>query len=137
MSRHEEHRIQSAVVKWAQIYAKQNPALKLLFAIPNGGARDAVTGAMLKAEGVRPGVPDLFLPQPVEPFHGLFIEVKTLTGKVSPEQREWLLRLNNRGYAAVLCRGFDHTINTLTRYLAGQLTPDDLGTHTNPNQNTK
>lgn len=39
-------------------------AWPLLFAIPDGGRRDAVTGAHLKAEGVRAGVPDMFLAVP-------------------------------------------------------------------------
>lgn len=33
----------------------------LLFAVPNGGGRDALTGAILQGEGVRPGVSDLIL----------------------------------------------------------------------------
>lgn len=128
MSRHnEEHRIQAALFKWAKYASSRHPGLKLMFAIPNGGARDAITGAMLKREGVKPGIPDIFLPLPVGDFHGLFIELKTAKGQPSPEQREWLTRLRNRGYAAVLCRGLDEAIDTISRYVAGQLSPDDTG----------
>ena len=63
--RNEEHRIQAALFEWAKYASAKHPGLKLMFAIPNGGARDAVTGAMLKREGVKPGVPDIFLPMPV------------------------------------------------------------------------
>ena len=50
----EEHNIQVACVRW---FAYQYPELQgLLFAVPNGGRRDAVTGAKLKAEGVITGV---------------------------------------------------------------------------------
>jgi len=38
------------------------PELGLFHAIPNGGARDKITAAKLKAEGVKPGVLDTFLP---------------------------------------------------------------------------
>lgn len=128
MSRHnEEHRIQVALFKWAKHASARHPGLKLMFAIPNGGARDAVTGAMLKREGVKPGVPDIFLPLPIDNFHGLFIELKTAKGRLSPEQREWLMRLHNRGYAAVLCRGLDETIDMVCRYVSGQLSPDEIG----------
>lgn len=123
MRRNEEHRIQAALFKWARYASAQQPALKLMFAIPNGGARDAVTGAMLKAEGVKPGVPDIFLPLPVGDYHGLFVEMKTARGRPTPEQREWLMRLKNRGYAAVLCRGLDEAIDTLNAYLSGQEVP--------------
>lgn len=32
----------------------------LFWSTPNGGARSAVTAAILKATGTRPGIPDLF-----------------------------------------------------------------------------
>ena len=118
--RNEEHRSQAALFKWAKYASARHPGLKLMFAIPNSGARDAVTGAMLKAEGVKPGVPDIFLPLPVGDFHGLFIELKTAKGRPSPEQREWLMRLRHRGYAAVLCRGLDEAIETISRYVGGK-----------------
>lgn len=78
--RNDEHRIQAALFKWSRLASSRYPGLRLMFAIPNGGARDAITGAMLKAEGVKPGVPDIFLPVPVNGFHGLFVEMKTLSG---------------------------------------------------------
>ncbi len=49
---------------------EQYPGLRWLHHIPNGGARGdsarsaAIVGARLKAEGVKPGVCDLFLPVP-------------------------------------------------------------------------
>lgn len=92
-----------------------------MFAIPNGGARDKLTGAMLKAEGVKPGVPDIFLPFPIGPYHGLFIELKTVTGRLSSEQRDWLQRLQHQGYAAVVCRGLDEAFDTIKYYMTGQL----------------
>ncbi len=134
--RNEEHRIQAALFKWAKCSSAKHPCLRLMFAIPNGGARDPITGAMLKAEGVKPGVPDIFLPHPVEPHHGLFIEMKTSRGRVSPEQREWLMRLRNRGYAAVLCRSLTESIDTISRYIAGQPTTGESGQTHNPNERT-
>ena len=50
-------------------------AWPLLFAIPDGGRRDAVTGAHLKAEGVRAGGPDMFLAVPRQNAPGLFPEL--------------------------------------------------------------
>lgn len=40
------------------------PELHLMHAIPNGGARDKITAGRLKAEGVKAGVLDTFLPVP-------------------------------------------------------------------------
>lgn len=119
----EEHRIQSALFKWARYSAAETPVLRLMFAIPNGGARDAITGAILKAEGVKPGVPDVFLPVASGPFHGLFIELKSAKGRASPEQREWLTALRERGYATALCHDLGEAIDTVSRYLAGEAIP--------------
>ena len=54
----EEHKIQAGIIKAVEPI----PACRWLHAIPNGGNRSAVTGARLKAEGVKRGIPDLFLP---------------------------------------------------------------------------
>lgn len=121
MRRNNEHRIQAALFKWAKYASARHPRLNLMFAIPNGGAREAITGAMLKAEGVKPGVPDLFLPFPIGPYHGLFLEIKTAKGRLTPEQRRWLIGLQTQGYAAVIARGLDESIDTITRYITGQL----------------
>lgn len=49
-----EHDQQVAVVEWYDLNGIP------VFAIPNGGIRHKRTAAMLKAEGVKAGVPDLF-----------------------------------------------------------------------------
>lgn len=81
-----------------EIQAKY-PELMLAFAIPNGGMRDKITAGKLKAEGVKAGVWDIFLPVPsaallncvpcVPVFHGLFIEMKVKPNKLTTEQGEF------------------------------------------------
>lgn len=92
---------------------------RLLFAIPNGGNRDAVTGAILKAEGVRAGVPDLCLAVPSGQFHGLFIEMKTQRGRASSSQKEMLSILSAQGYDVSICHGFDDARDKILHYLTG------------------
>lgn len=104
-------------MRWAELNAARWPALRLLYAIPNGGRRDAVTGARLKAEGVRAGVPDLCLPYPAGGWHGLYIELKAPGGAATPEQREWLARLRAAGYRAEVCVGWQAAAFVLTEYL--------------------
>lgn len=83
----EEHRLQAACVRWFRLqYPKHSHNL---FAVPNGGKRDRVTAAKLKAEGVVAGVSDLILLLPRGPYHGLLIEMKTRTGRQAESQREW------------------------------------------------
>jgi len=60
------------------------------FHVPNGGARDAVTGAVMKAMGVRPGVLDMWLPVPSGDYCGLVLEFKAPGGRLSAEQNDWI-----------------------------------------------
>lgn len=82
-----EHQEQCKVIDWKWLNMGRYPELINLFAIPNGGARDAITGALLKAEGVLAGVPDLFLGCARGGYHGLFIELKRIGGS-KPEEHQ-------------------------------------------------
>lgn len=114
----EEHRIQVGCVQW---FRMQHPELYYrLCAIPNGGARTAVTGAKLKAEGVVAGVADLVLLVPTTRYGALFIEMKTpsRTSRQSQSQLEWqadITRGNN--YKYVVCRSLDDFRREVSLYL--------------------
>lgn len=113
-----EHEIQVALFRWWNYWAP--PSLRpLMFAIPNGGARNAVTGARLKAEGVKSGVPDILLARPVYPFSGLWLELKREGGRVFQAQEEMIAALNMAGYLAVIVYGIDQARRTIESYLAG------------------
>lgn len=90
----------------------------LLFAIPNGGRRDARTAASLKMEGVRAGVPDIFFARPNQRNHGLFLEMKkTSGGRVSPEQKEQSIALIEAGYCCKVVKGCNEAMAVLKDYL--------------------
>lgn len=91
--------------------------LKLLFAIPNGEQRSAVTGARLKAQGVKRGIPDLFLPVMRNGKGGLWIELKKVGGIVSENQWQWLEQLEFGGYATRVCFGWIEAKDCLLEYL--------------------
>lgn len=111
---------QEAVIKWAEMNWRKYPALFRLFHIPNGGSRHPAEAAHLKRMGVRAGVPDLFLPYPVGDWHGLWIEMKSQTGRPTALQTEWLEWLRSQGYAAYVCKGAEAAINCLKMYLEGE-----------------
>jgi hypothetical protein len=116
-----EHNLQSACVSWFRI---QYPKFAgLLFAIPNGGSRTAAGGRALKREGVLPGVPDLFLAVPSGGLCGLFIELKTESGRLTRAQSEFLERARLQGYRAVVVRSVSEFMDTVIRYL-GSYTAD-------------
>lgn len=77
--------------------------------------------ARMKAAGVKPGVPDMFLPVAREGCHGLYIELKRRDGgRVSTEQTAWMDALARQGYKTALCHGWDAAREEIQRYLGGK-----------------
>ena len=117
MARQYEEAEQIAVFTWARYQECVHPELKWLFHVPNGGARDRVTGAKLKAAGVKPGVPDICLPVARGGYHGLYIELKYGKNTTSESQKEWLTHLEAAGYKAQVCYGRDEAVQAIKDYL--------------------
>lgn len=113
-----EHQIQCALISWWGLQHKNyNLPEFALFSIPNGSKRNPVTGAILKREGVRRGVVDLFLSAPTKTHHGLFIEMKAGTNKPSVEQREFLGHALTQGYQCAVCYDWQEAVNIIHGYL--------------------
>ena len=109
---------QAALMSWAQMQSWRWPELALLFHIPNGGGRSKAEAGRFKAEGVKAGVPDLFLPVPRGEQHGLFIELKRRAGgRVSDEQKEWIQALRKHGYRVEVCKGWEAAAAVIAEYL--------------------
>jgi hypothetical protein len=96
------------------------------YAIPNGQmiAGDARQRArymnFLKAQGLKPGIPDVCIAYPIGRYHGAYIEMKRDgKAKVSSEQGTWLTILNQMGYYAVVAPGLDSAIECTKIYLRG------------------
>jgi hypothetical protein len=100
-----------------------HPIARRIFAIPNGGLRTKIQGAILKAEGVRPGVPDLMLPVARGGACGLFVEMKYGDGRVSREQAHRVDELVKDGYACLVAWGAGAAIEYTQMYIDGQLGP--------------
>lgn len=115
----EEHRIQCACVQW---FRYQYPYLRHnLFSVPNGGKRDKVTAAKLKAEGALAGVADLILLLPNRSYGALLIEMKTCKGRQADTQREWQQLIERDGYKYVVCRSLEDFIREIKYYLSDKL----------------
>lgn len=110
-----ESELQKTCVRW---FGYQYPGYApLLFAVPNGGKRNAKEAARLKAEGVRAGVTDLILLVPNNDYPALCIELKTKQGKPSDLQIEWQKAAQNVGNKVVTCRSIDEFMNEINEYL--------------------
>lgn len=120
-----EHQEQKALFRWADYQSHAIPPLELLFAIPNGGDRNAVVAAKLKAEGVRAGVPDVCLPVARNGHNALYIELKRpadpfrkiRAGAVRAEQQQWIARLREAGNHVVVAYGWDQARQAILDYL--------------------
>ena len=133
-----EHGIQRGLFDWREAAVGQCPELELLHAIPNGAGlkhtvkrqsdgtktRFSKEGYKLKREGMTKGIPDVSFPVPRGPYHGLYIEHKTTSGTVSPDQKRKISLLLQQGYHVVLSRDAITSIDLVKAYLA--LGPFDL-----------
>lgn len=108
---------QQKVIKWALMQSNLYPELNRLLHIPNGGSRHPAEAAKLKRMGVRAGVPDLLLPFPKGECAGLWIEMKTNTGRPTAAQMDWIEWLRSVGYCAYVCHGAEAAIEAIKRYL--------------------
>lgn len=120
MKKMSEAHEQATVIEWALYNQNRYPELKLLHHIPNGGRRDARTGAMMKRQGVKAGVPDLHLPVSRGKYHSLYIEMKTDKGRPTDTQKEWLDALNAEGNMAVICHSAEEAIAVIKLYLKAE-----------------
>ena len=119
-----EHSEQAAVVDWLRLQG-------ILFAsIPNGfpligmsKKRRAQIVNHMKAEGMTPGMPDLFIFEPRidgdRLWHGCALEMKRADGgELSDKQVEILAELERRGYYTIVAHGADEALELLEMYLS-------------------
>jgi|TARA_R100000808_G_C2110459_1_gene124714 hypothetical protein len=109
-----EQRLQTAIVKYIRL-AYPNT----LFTATMGGVKlnSWSQRNALKATGYLKGVADLLIFETKGMYKGLFIEVKTETGRMTKEQKQFQTNATARGYLCVCCKGFDETKEILDDYL--------------------
>jgi len=87
--KHIEDNIQAGIVKLLRLNGF------LVFSVPNGGQRSAITGAILKKTGALAGVSDLII---VLDSRVVFVEVKTATGRQQDTQKVFQERVEQLGH---------------------------------------
>lgn len=93
-----EHAEQVTFVNW---FERTYPGVRI-FAIPNGGLRHTATAQKLKQEGVRKGVPDLYIPE-----WRTWVEMKRVKGgSVSRDQKDWIAYLESIGDTVIIGKGW-------------------------------
>ena len=110
-----EDRLQREVIKYINY---QYP--KVRYCASLGGIRTSYKQAIkAKTNGYVKGFPDLFIYEPnIKGYHGLAIEIKTIKGRPTKEQKQWIDDLNIRGYKAAICKGLPSILELIDDYLS-------------------
>lgn len=113
-------RLQGSCVKWFRYQYSEYK--DLLFAIPNGlpifdkELRVKIYNRLNK-EGLKAGVPDLFLALPRGIYHGAFIEIKYDSDGLRKKQVDMICALEQQNYKCVIVRSLDEFIEQINEYM--------------------
>lgn len=122
--RHLESEHGRTFFRWCQLVKAAHPELDLIYHIPNGGARSKIEASIMKAEGVRPGMPDYHLPVARDGHSSLYLELKAPGGRTSKNQKERMQALREAGNACVVAVGWMEARDRVLEYLNGELEED-------------
>lgn len=116
--RKEDH-LQKACVDWFRLQHRNLMITSFPAGYVFGGDKTqrAITGKRMKDMGYLVGIPDLLIPHANRFYFGLFVELKTETGKLSKEQKEVIGKLEHEGYKCSVCRSVEEFIETVNEYL--------------------
>lgn len=116
----EEEQLQCGCNSWNKLNSKKYPLLEWMFHSPNGGGRSKAESGILKAMGVKPGVPDFILPFPSEGgYQGLAIELKSEIGRLSDDQRAWLRHAYQQGWCVSVVRTLEQHMDVVKEFMNG------------------
>ena len=107
---------QAKVIAWARANERNHPYLWMLHSSLNGVKMTKAQAGRAIAQGMLSGVPDLFLPVPKNGYHGLFIEMKYGSNKVTENQEKFLQNAANVGYAVSVCYSANEAIKRIEDY---------------------
>lgn len=107
---------QAKVIAWARASERNYPYLQLLHCSLNGVKMTKAQAGRAIAQGMLSGVPDLFLPVPKNGYHGLFIEMKYGSNKVTENQEKFLQNAANVGFAVSVCYSAQEAIKRIEDY---------------------
>ena len=129
MTQHQESLHQQEVIKWRNTFVQKYPELALLHSSLNGvhfprkGKKISMQAIRAKREGMLAGVWDLFLPVKRNggwakiPHSGLYIEMKSKTGRLTPTQKTFQLLVEAQDFKCVICRSWIEARDELVAYL--------------------
>lgn len=110
-----ESQVQNYIVSWLDSHGiEYHPSFSGL-RIKSFGQR-----RFMKSQGMKKGHTDLTIYSQVKNYGVLFLEVKTINGVLSKEQKEKLKKFSNLGYACSVSKGYYDSIYKILKYLKGE-----------------
>ena len=98
-------------------FSFEYPEAEWVHAIPNGARVSIGQAVKLKRQGLVSGVADVFVPIPNGGYHGMYIEFKTRTGRLSKTQDAFCCHCVNYCYIYTVCRDAVEAVESLREYL--------------------
>ena len=82
---------------------------------PNESKAHVSKRVRLRKMGLSKGVPDIVIvtPPPCGGYVAAALEIKSDTGRPTPEQKEWIERMRAHGWAAAIAKGLDACLQQL------------------------
>ena len=111
-----EHTEAVRFMRVVKLHEPRLPALKWLHAVPNGGFRNDTVAKKMKAEGVRRGVHDYCWPYRRGEHAGLYLELKSLNGCPTKEQRAFGEFVAGQGFKVVYAKGWEEAWAAVAEY---------------------
>lgn len=125
--KHTERDAQTALFKFLREWQERYPDLKGINASMNGAffgydSAAPIRAAQAVAAGMLPGVWDIHVPLPrFDPavggsIHGMYIEMKSATGRLTEEQERFGAAMKRRGYVCVVARSWEEAARAIVDY---------------------
>lgn len=103
----EEDLIQIAYFDLIKTYRPKYEDLYMVYSIPNGLKLHPLTAQKAVDSGLTKGIWDINIDVPRGTYHGAKMEIKTVKGYLSTDQKKYKLYYEAKGYLCVVCRSCD------------------------------
>ena len=124
---HPERDAQTALFRFLREWEGKYPELAEIHASVNGAffgydTAARARGAQAARAGMLAGVWDIHVPLPRfypdlgGSLHGMYIEMKSATGRLSPEQERFGATMKRRGYVCVVARTWEEAARAIVDY---------------------
>lgn len=110
-----EHQLQAAFFEWLEL--KHPEINEVTFSVPNGVRCSRSQAVKLIKEGLKAGVPDVFMGVPRGTFPGLFIEFKIKPNKPSKVQEARIENFLAQGFKCEVIYNIDDAMKLVGDYV--------------------